>query len=380
MNRFKRIFAVVLTLALCFSTVCVSGTSQSELRSKISEADKKIEKAQKDLQEAKNKKASAEKQKELIDDQVSEILSNIIYLNNQIDTANNQIAEKEQEITVAQEKLDTNKDYFKKRVVSMYKSGTGTHLEMLFTAKSISEFFSRVDMLQYVLKNDRKIVDEMTAARDAVIEAKKVIEDRKADLEEAKAVSVTQKAKLDSALAQQQSIINQLSQEVKVNQEAASKAQSEKDALNRQLEQELAGIGNTSSGSNYSGGKMAWPVPAGGRITSPFGYRTYPAVGLHTGVDIAIAQGNTIAAAESGTVIRVVNGTTGYGKYLMVNHGNGTVTLYAHSSKIVVAVGDHVERGQKIAEIGSTGFSTGPHLHFEVRLNGKAVNPIGYIT
>ena len=125
---------------------------------------------------------------------------------------------------------------------------------------------------------------------------------------------------------------------------------------------------------------MAWPVPAGGRITSPYGYRTYPDVGLHTGLDIAIAQGNTIVAAEAGTVIRVINGTTGYGKYLMVNHGNGTVTLYAHTSKIVVAVGQTVARGQKIAEIGSTGFSTGPHLHFEVRINGKAVNPIGYIT
>lgn len=379
MNK-KKLFALLTLVFVCFSAVAVYGTSASELKSKISEADKKIEKAQKELRDAQNKKASAEKQKEIIDNQVSEILSNIIYINNQIETANKQIAEKEEEIVLAQEKLDSNKEYFKKRVVSMYKSGSSTHLEMLFSAESISDFFGRLDMLQYVLKNDKKIVDDMTAARDSVIEAKKVIEERKTELEEAKTLSVSQKSKLDSALSQQQTIINQLSKEVNVNKQAAAKAQAEKEELNRQLERELAGIKDEPGAPVYKGGKMAWPVPAGGRITSPYGYRTYPDVGLHTGLDIAIAQGNTIVAAEAGTVIRVINGTTGYGKYLMVNHGNGTVTLYAHTSKIVVAVGQTVARGQKIAEIGSTGFSTGPHLHFEVRINGKAVNPIGYIT
>ncbi len=382
MIRFKRFFSVVLVMIMCFSTVSVTvlADNASNLRSKISEADKRIEKAQKELKNAQNKKASAEKQKEIIDNQVAEILSNIIYLNNQIETANKQIAQKEEEIVSAQQTLDNNKEYFKRRVVSMYKSGTGTYIEMLFTAQSLSDFFNRIDMLQYVLRNDKKIVDEMTAARDAVIEAKKVIEERKTELEEARTLSVSQKSKLDSALAQQQSIISQLAKEVDINKQAAAKAQAEKEELNRQLERELAGLKDEPGAPVYQGGKMAWPVPAGGRITSPYGYRTYPDVGLHTGIDIAIATGNTIVAAEAGTVIRVINGTTGYGKYLMVNHGNGTVTLYAHTSKIVVAVGQQVARGQKIAEIGSTGFSTGPHLHFEVRLNGKAVNPIGYIT
>ena len=381
MNKAKKIIAVILTIVLCFAAtnLTVFG-NESELRSRIAETDKRIEKAQAELKEAQKKKASAEKQKEIIDNQVAEILSNIIYLNNQIDTANRQIAEKENEIVIAQEKIDTNKEYFKIRVVSMYKSGTTTYLEMLFGAESISDFFRRVDMLQYVIRNDKKVVDDMTAARDAIIEAKKVIEERREELQEAKTLAVTQKSKLDEALAEQQSIINQLSKEVQVNQQAAAKAQAEKEDLNRQLERELAGLKDDPNGSSYNGGKMAWPVPAGGRISSPYGYRTYPDVGLHTGIDIAIAQGNSIVAAESGTVIRVINGTTGYGKYLMVNHGNGTVTLYAHASKIVVAVGDQVSRGQKIAEIGSTGFSTGPHLHFEVRINGKAVNPIGYIT
>ena len=383
MNKRNKIFAIFLAVAMTFvgTMVAVRANSTSELRSKIAEADKKIEESQKKLKEAKEKKASAEKQKELIDDQVSEIVANLIYINNNIENANNQIAEKEEEIVVAQKKLDDNKNYFKKRVVSMYKSGNSTYTEMLFGAENISDFFSRMDLLRYVVQNDKKIVDEMTEARDAVVEAKEVIEQRKSELEEAKAVSESQKAKLDSALKQQEAIVAELGETVKVTEQEAKTAQQEKDNLNAQLERELAGYNEAPSGGvAYSGGKMAWPVPAGGKITSTFGYRTYPAVGLHTGIDIAIATGNTIAAAEAGTVMKVVNGTTGYGKYIMVNHGNGTVTLYAHASRIVATVGQNVARGEKIAEIGSTGFSTGPHLHFEVRLNGKAVNPIGYIT
>ena len=379
----KKILSVFLTVFICLFACNLSAypATQSELKKKISEADEKIAKAKKDLQEAKNKQASAEKQKELIDNQISEIVSNIVYLNGQITSANEQIAQKEEEIEIAQAKLDENKEYFKSRVLSMYKSGTSTYMELLFGADNMGDFLNRVDMLQYVVKNDKKIVDEMTEARDAVIEAKAVIEERKADLEDSKVLSEQQKSSLDSALAQQQEIIAQLGQEIKVNEKEAAEAQKEKDALNRQLEQELSGYNAPSGGaSTYSGGKMAWPTPQGGTITCPFGYRTYPSVGMHTGLDIGIRYGSTIAAAEAGTVIKVVNGTTGYGKYLMINHGGGVVTLYAHSSKIVVQVGEYVERGQKIAEIGSTGFSTGPHLHFEVRINGKAVNPIGYIT
>ena len=379
----KKVLSVFLTVVLCLFVCNFSAypANTSELKKKISEADEKIAQAKKELKEAKDKQVSAEKQKEIIDNQISQIVSNIVYLNGQIDSANSQIAQKEQEIEIAQAKLDENKEYFKTRVLSMYKSGTSTYMELLFGAENMGDFLNRIDMLQYVVKNDKKIVDEMTEARDAVIEAKAVIEARKTDLEDSKTLAQQQKANLDSALVQQQEIIAQLGEEVKINEQEAAAAQREKDALNRQLEKELAGYNAPSGGqTSYKGGKMAWPTPQGGTITCPFGYRTYPSVGMHTGLDIGIRYGSTIAAAEAGTVIKVVNGTTGYGKYLMINHGGGVVTLYAHSSKIVVQVGDYVERGQKIAEIGSTGFSTGPHLHFEVRINGTAVNPIGYIT
>ncbi|MDP4118334.1 MAG: peptidoglycan DD-metalloendopeptidase family protein [Bacillota bacterium] len=385
MNRvYKRLAVVVaaLMLAMCGGTTVYS-SSTSQLKKQIAAADSKIAQSQKKLKQAKEKKTSAEEQKKIIDDQVSSIISNILCINNNIDDANAKIAEKEKELNEAQKKLDSNKEYFKKRVVSMYKSGTSTYLELLFGADDLGDFLNRVTMLQYVVKNDKNIVDEMTAARNTIAAAKVEIEDKKGLLEESKTLAQQQKSKLDETLSQQQAIIGQLAQEVKVNEADAAAAQKEKDALNKQLEKELAALKDTSTNSppvKYSGGKMQWPIPQGGTITCPFGYRTYPSVGMHTGLDIAIKVGSTIAAAEAGTVIKIVNGTTGYGKYLMINHGNGVVTLYGHTSKIDVQLGQQVARGEKIAEVGSTGFSTGPHLHFEVRINGSAVNPIGYIT
>ncbi len=379
-KRIKQLLLLVMVMAVAIcATPAIYSESTTELKDKIEEADKRIEDSKKKLQEAKAAKASAEEQKAIIDAQISDIVSNIVALNNEIDLANAQIAEKEIELANAQRMLDNNKEYFKRRVVSMYKSGGSTYIELIFGAEDMNDFFNRVDMLQYVLENDKKIIDEMTEARDTVIAAKEVIETKKAELEEAKVLAEEQKAMLDESLAQQQTILDQLSEEIEINEEEAAAAQKEKDEFNKQLEEELAKL-NTPPSGNYSGGRMAWPIPQGGTITSPYGYRTYPSKGLHTGLDIAIRSGSTIAAAESGTVIKVVHGTTGYGKYLMVDHGGGYVTLYAHTSKIIVSKGQKVARGEKIAEVGSTGFSTGPHLHFEVRVNGTAVNPIGYIT
>jgi len=127
---------------------------------------------------------------------------------------------------------------------------------------------------------------------------------------------------------------------------------------------------------------MTWPAPGYTRVTSPFGYRIHPILKtkkLHTGIDVGIALGKDIVAAQSGTVI-YSDWLGGYGKVIMIDHGGGIVTLYAHNSKLVVSEGDKVKRGQVVSKCGSTGMSTGPHLHFEVRENGKYVDPIKYVS
>ena len=131
----------------------------------------------------------------------------------------------------------------------------------------------------------------------------------------------------------------------------------------------------------YVGGDLAWPAPASTRITSPFGYRTHPILKikkLHTGIDIGVSSGNNVVSANAGKVIKAAWNNS-YGYMVMVDHGGGIVTLYAHNSKLLVKTGDVVTRGQKIALSGSTGMSTGPHLHFEVRVNGEYKDPMNYL-
>ena len=123
---------------------------------------------------------------------------------------------------------------------------------------------------------------------------------------------------------------------------------------------------------------MMWPLPAGGTVTCEYGYRTDPYPSNHKGMDIALPTGNSIVAADSGTVT-VATRSSSYGNYVMINHGNGLFTLYAHASQLYVSAGDTVTKGQTIAAVGSTGWSTGPHLHFEVIKNGANVNPRSYI-
>ena len=147
-----------------------------------------------------------------------------------------------------------------------------------------------------------------------------------------------------------------------------------------QIESDLINL--TDSNSAYAGGEMAWPAPGYYTITSPFGYRVHPILGVtrfHSGVDIGVPTGGKIVAANDATVIKTTS-TSSYGNMVMIDHGGGIVTLYAHGSKIIATLGQEVKRGDVIMEAGSTGWSTGPHLHFEVRLDGEYQQPLDYIT
>jgi murein DD-endopeptidase MepM/ murein hydrolase activator NlpD len=159
--------------------------------------------------------------------------------------------------------------------------------------------------------------------------------------------------------------------------------ESQSSSIASEINSYYASLSSSDSDYTYTGsGAFGWPLSVSGRISSPFGYRVHPITGaykMHTGVDIAASKGIPVLAAESGTVITVKKLSTGYGYYVMINHGSGIVTLYAHMSAIYVSVGDSVSRGTQIGAVGSTGSSTGPHLHFEVRVNGSPVNPMGYI-
>ena len=182
-------------------------------------------------------------------------------------------------------------------------------------------------------------------------------------------------------LEKQQVLIEKLSQDEKAAKKAYEAAEKKYEEEERKAQEEIRRSQMSYLASKYTGGKFAWPAPSGTRITSPFGYRNHPlshTYSLHRGIDISTAYGSDIVAGEDG-VVTIAKHNGSYGKYIVINHGNGYTTLYAHNSQLLVSVGQTVKRGQVIAKAGSTGNSTGPHCHFEVSYNGELQNPLNYL-
>ena len=255
---------------------------------------------------------------------------------------------------------------------------------MLLSSRSISEFLTRSEYLERIAEHDKLLVDGLRDELYALEEEKAVLEKEKAVLEEEKAALEKEQAELEKQLKEAKNSLQDLvamQKEYEANYEELS-------AMQKQIQAELLDIYKNLQTSNeaYVGGEMMWPVPGYSTISSYYGWR-FNGTDFHTGMDITGSgvHGAPVVAANTGTVVHTkkcpYNGYSyGYGTYIIVDHGGGITTLSAHLSAINVNVGDIVVMGQQIGKVGNTGWSTGAHLHFEVRQNGKHVNPLPYVT
>ena len=260
------------------------------------------------------------------------------------------------------------------RLRSMYKNGDVGLLSVIFGSSSMSDVMTNMDMVQRIYNADADLLASIQAQYDLVDEQNRKLEELKQQLEAQQAVIEAKKA----ALVADQQQAEARRKDLQSNTDALA---AQYEAVAREAEAITATIKLLqSSNTKYVGGSMCWPAQASTRITSPYGPRKLFGYTFHTGIDIGANTGTNILAANSGKVIKA-GWNNSYGYLVMVDHGGGIVTLYAHASKLLVKTGDIVARGQAIALIGSTGQSTGPHLHFEVRVNGSHTNPLnGYIS
>lgn len=356
----KTLFILFLTFVIAFSAGAQTpAEKRAELQKKLEQADKKYD--------------SAKEEKNAIDQQISALQGDIDEVNGMISTLDAEINEQNKKIDELNAKLDVKKDAFETRLRALQYRGSTSYIDVILGADSFSDFLLRLTLVSNIINHDRYMMNEISALKSDVEDAKALIVAKKDEQVASRDLLSSQKAHLDSLAAKQQAAMDELSKDIN-EYKAAIAAQ----------EEETRRAASAMSGNYYvarkGSGQLQWPVPAGGYISSGFGYRSETAINNHTGMDIAIATGNAIVAADTGTVSRVIYGNYGYGNYLIVNHGNGMSTLYAHCSKIYATVGQSVSRGETIAAIGSTGYSTGPHLHFEVIINGVKVNPAPYIT
>lgn len=289
-------------------------------------------------------------------------------------------------------------------------NGKVGYLELLLTSTSIKDFFARQEMIQSIAEHDTELIEYMKEQRDFIEEKKTELKAQRASVEVAKNKLNSRKNDLTKASRDKELAMGRLETDKvalereidKFNQdskrvgnqivaaqkaleakraEEARKAEEAKKAAENNNSNQSSGSQTGSNDNPYTGGRMAWPVPGYSRISSYYGYRVHPVLGIpkgHTGIDIPAPTGTPVKAGASGTVI-FSGWNGGYGNAVIIDHGNGIATLYGHNSSLLVSVGQKVSTGQAIARVGSTGMSTGPHCHFEVRKNGNTVDPLPWL-
>ena len=294
------------------------------------------------------------------------------------DQVNLQIKQLQEEIQKAEVQLRARQAILNKRVRVIYMHGQLSYIEVILGANSFSDFANRLELLKRIIRSDFNLIQEIQQ-RKAAIEAKKVeIEKEKARLDELASEAQKVQDEVKAKKAEQQRVLAH----ARTQQDAAKQMEADLIALSNEIRQMIQSRMQQNSGSDqivHGNGTFIWPC--NGPITSPFGYRTHPIFGTtiyHSGIDIGVDYNTPIHAADGGTVI-LAGWCGGYGNAVIIDHGNGLQTLYGHNTSVAVSEGQTVSQGQVIAYSGSTGYSTGPHCHFEVRRNGEAVDPMGYL-
>ncbi len=333
---------------------------------------------QSELNQASNDKAAALAQQKNLNNQIYISQEQIAVLEEKITLLTEQIATKEQEIAELEQSIDKNYAQYKERLDAMYRAGSPSLLAVALGTDEFSDFLMQAEMLSRLAEHDQALLDSLEHDKILVEQVKAGLDADKIDLDESKVELEALKANLGVQLTQTNNQIQDLSA-----LEAELLADKESfQAKMAAIQAEIDAIYDTLvSQGEYVGGVFAWPTPGYTNITSYFGWR-FGGSDYHTGIDMSGSDiyGKSIVAANSGTVVFIRNYDPGggYGKYLIVDHGGGYTTLYAHCSEIMVSVGDSVSRMEPIAKVGSTGWSTGPHLHYEIRVNGDPQNPLNY--
>lgn len=294
------------------------------------------------------------------------------------DQVNLQIKQLQEEIQKAEVQLRARQAILNKRLRVIYMHGQLSYIEVILGANSFSDFANRLELLKRIIRSDFNLIQEIQQ-RKATIEAKKVeIEKEKARLDELASEAQKVQDEVKAKKAEQQRVLAH----ARTQQDAAKQMEADLIARSNEIRQMIQSRMQQNSGSDqivHGNGTFIWPC--NGPITSPFGYRTHPIFGTtiyHSGIDIGVDYNTPIHAADGGTVI-LAGWCGGYGNAVIIDHGNGLQTLYGHNTSVAVSEGQTVSQGQVIAYSGSTGYSTGPHCHFEVRRNGEAVDPMGYL-
>ena len=365
-------------LAVSFVVLAISPVLADELEDKqqeLTNIQQQADDAQRKAERARLKERSVAEQLRVIQAELSEAQAEFDAINDQLLQTEGQIRSNTELSARLVKKMEAQTQTLHRRIRDIYKNGQVNYLDVLFGAKDFSDFVSRMDILKKILAYDNALLQATKADREALARAKAQLEIDRGKIVELRKQSAAKKALVAERRQERQGVLNAATYE----RETAERAYRELIETSKQIETMIRKIQSGEKNVGGSTGTMLWP--AEGEITSPFGWRVHPIFGtqrLHTGIDIGADYGDTVRAADGGVIIHS-DWMGGYGNAVIIDHGNGISTLYAHNSQLLVSEGQTVAKGQAISRVGSTGYSTGPHLHFEVRQNGTPVNPLNFL-
>lgn len=392
------------TLALALAVFVLQGAgggeaiaaSLTELQQEQAKLEQEQEENDAKLASLKADQSKQQEYKDALDAQMQNLQSQIDGLNTQINGLDASIEEKNTAIAEKQKNIDEDVETLKERLCAIYMMGDASTLEILLQSESVIDMAQKVELLNIITEHDTKLIAQLTADMESIADEKAEIESEKEQVAAARTELESKGSELASVQAEAERVLEELNQSVASVQAESDRIAEEKAQASAEIDQwwkdyyaQLAAQNNSSSGS--SGGSSSGSIGSGGYVST--GNFTWPVPGFtniscgyssgHKAIDISgggrTIYGTPIVAADSGKVVTATYHYS-YGNYVMIDHGGGYSTLYAHASSLAVSVGQTVTKGQTIAYVGSTGNSTGPHLHFEVRVNGVRQNPFNWFS
>lgn len=392
MRQYKkktRLVAALLTgLVLC-GTPAYIGAEDEDLTNQLDQIQQQVNDQNTKKVNAETVISSVSEQLRQIEEQLRQASAELGGIQQQRVAVENDITINERQLQEAQKRLEGREAVFYKRVRDIYINGRLSYLDVVIGSKDFNDFANRLEVLRRIINSDINLINEIKKERADIEARKQQLEANRVKLVEIEKAVIAKQSEIEQKKAERNEVLQRAQNDRATAMQAieelnASSAQVTALLKERQAARAAAAAAvATEQAQSYTwvqgSGQLGWP--ASGEITSPFGYRTHPIWGTtiyHAGIDIGVDEGVPVHAADGGTVVWS-GWMGGYGYAVVIDHGNGLSTLYGHNSELVVSEGEAVGKGQVIAYAGSTGNSTGPHVHFEVRVNGDPVDPMGYL-
>lgn len=374
-NIIAIIAILVLIINLCSCTVYAEDISG--LQEQSNEIIKELTEANNRLQAVQDEISTNMQQLQELNNQIAQSQEDINTLNVQVDKLITQISENEEKLKNTQKEYDDIQGLLDARLIQIYETPKLNFLHVLLEAENVTDFLSSYYAMKELAEYDKELLEKVNKQKKDIETTKQILIEKKRQVIENKQSQQKKTQVLANIKTMREYYLSKLTSDER-------KLQDQIDEYNLQvstIEAEIKLLALNSISEDYIGGAMIWPVQGYNNITSEYGMRTHPITGaykLHTGMDVGAPIGASFVAAANGIVSKATYNTA-YGNMVIIDHGGGVQTLYAHGSEIMVQLGQTVAVGDEILKVGSTGYSTGPHAHFEIRINGQTVNPVDYL-